>query len=121
MILSSLFTKSITYPTLYPAPGRLHGASRSSCGKSLHKAALSTILRTALFAGMLLSFAGTALTCTPDGYEPDDSCIQSPIFIAGGETQNHNFCSNAQDWIGFNACHIKCNVRKHYSEAEQQA
>jgi len=43
-------------------------------------------------------------TCTEDIFEPDGSCIIANSFITDGETQTHNFCSDAEDWIRFNAC-----------------
>jgi hypothetical protein len=42
--------------------------------------------------------------CTPDAYEEDDACISSDAVIYGGDTQSHNFCTDAEDWINFNAC-----------------
>jgi hypothetical protein len=42
--------------------------------------------------------------CTPDAYEEDDACIPSKTVIYGGDTQSHNFCDDATDWLKFNAC-----------------
>jgi uncharacterized delta-60 repeat protein len=42
--------------------------------------------------------------CTPDAYEENDACIPSDAVIYGGDTQSHNFCQDAEDWINFNAC-----------------
>jgi uncharacterized delta-60 repeat protein len=42
--------------------------------------------------------------CTDDAYEPDNGCIASETVIHDAETQTHNFCNDAEDWISFNAC-----------------
>ncbi|UCF81336.1 MAG: hypothetical protein JSV08_02685 [Acidobacteriota bacterium] len=42
--------------------------------------------------------------CTPDAYEEDDACFSSKTIMHGGDTQSHNFCQDAADWINFNAC-----------------
>jgi hypothetical protein len=58
-----------------------------------------------LAAAMLALSSALALAqCTPDSYEEDDACIASKTVIYGGDTQTHNFCQDAEDWISFNAC-----------------
>ena len=42
--------------------------------------------------------------CMADAYEPDDACISSKTVIYGGDTQSHNFCDDAEDFLSFNAC-----------------
>ena len=51
-----------------------------------------------------LSSAFAMALCTPDAYEEDDACIPAKTVIYGGDTQSHNFCQDAEDWINFNAC-----------------
>jgi hypothetical protein len=59
-----------------------------------------------LLLGAALCFLSgpPAFPCTPDAYEEDDACIPSKTVIYGGDTQTHNFCQDAEDWISFNAC-----------------
>ena len=47
---------------------------------------------------------GRAQTCVADGLETDDACVPTVTVIGGGESQTHNFCDDAADWIRFNAC-----------------
>jgi hypothetical protein len=42
--------------------------------------------------------------CTADSYEEDDACIPSDAVIHGGDTQSHNFCTDVEDFLSFNAC-----------------
>jgi hypothetical protein len=51
-----------------------------------------------------LSSALALAQCTPDAFEEDDACVSSKTVIYGGDTQSHNFCQDATDWIKFNAC-----------------
>ncbi|UCF81641.1 MAG: hypothetical protein JSV08_04300 [Acidobacteriota bacterium] len=57
-------------------------------------------------AAALWTFFGPPLAaqCTADAYEEDDACIPSKTVIHGGDTQSHNFCQDAEDWLKFNAC-----------------
>lgn len=41
---------------------------------------------------------------TVDPYEEDDTLSASQNVIHGGETQSHQFCDDASDWISFSAC-----------------
>jgi hypothetical protein len=79
----------------------------------------------ALLAAVLWTFFGPPLAaqCTADAYEEiemlqetlarigqspeiplEDACIPSKTVIHGGDTQSHNFCNDATDWLKFNAC-----------------
>ena len=47
--------------------------------------------------------------CVPDIYEKDDTCYSAATLL-GGQTQSHDFCQDAADWVVFNACGGKTYV-----------
>ena len=67
---------------------------------------MKKLLQTIFLAGVLLAlFHPSAFAqCTADAYEEDDACIPSKTVISGGDTQSHNFCDDAEDFLSFNAC-----------------
>ena len=51
--------------------------------------------------GTVLSFTVQSLgTCTPDGYEEDDTALSTATTITAGDAaQAHNHCDDTEDWI----------------------
>jgi len=50
----------------------------------------------------ILIAASTSAACSLDGFEQDDSAAAARV-ISVGQTQNHNFCDDAADWLQFTA------------------
>lgn len=85
-------------------PGRI--LRPSGAGSNMRELPSGTMVKLTVGVSLiaLLRLPARAQACTTDALEPDDGCIAAATVIRGGESQNHDFCDDAADWLRFNAC-----------------